>query len=69
MKSGPDWMPWIVIAPSITAVTASPGMPKAMMVTSEPPTLALFEDSEAMMPSGVPVPNRSGCLENFFAWS
>ena len=40
------------MAPSITAVTASPGMPNAMMVTSEPPTLALLEASEAMMPSG-----------------
>ena len=69
MNSGPDWMPWIVSAPSITAVTASPGMPKAMIVTSEPPTLALLEDSEAMMPSGVPVPKRSGWREIFFAWS
>ena len=69
MKSGPGWMPWMVMAPSITAVTASPGMPKAMMVTSEPATLELLDDSEAMMPSGMPVPNRSGCLENFLAWS
>ena len=69
MKSGPDWMPWMVSAPSITAVTASPGMPNAMMVTSEPATLALFDASEAMMPSGMPVPNFSGRLENFFAWS
>ena len=69
MNSGPDWMPWMVSAPSITAVTASPGMPKAMMVTSEPPTFELLAASEAMMPSGVPVPKRSGCFENFFAWS
>ena len=69
MKSGPDWIPWIVSAPSITAVTASPGIPNAMIVTSEPPTLALFEASEAMMPSGTPLPNASGRFENFFAWS
>jgi hypothetical protein len=69
MNSGPDWMPWMVSAPSMTAVTASPGMPNAMMVTSEPPTLALFEDSEAMMPSGLPVPNSCGRRESFFAWS
>ena len=67
MNSGPGWMPWIVIAPSITAVTASPGMPNAMIVTSEPATLALLDDSEAMMPSGIPVPNFSGRRENFFA--
>ena len=59
----------MVMAPSMTAVTASPGMPNAMMVTSEPPTLALLEASEAMMPSGWPVPNFSGVLENFLAWS
>jgi hypothetical protein len=45
MKSGPDWMPWMVSAPSITAVTASPGMPKAMMVTSDPATFALFQET------------------------
>ncbi len=54
MKSGPGWMPWMVMAPSITAVTASPGIPKAMIVTSEPATLELLEASEAMMPSGMP---------------
>ena len=53
----------------MTAVTESPGMPNAMMVTSEPPTLALFDDSEAMMPSGIPLPNFSGRREIFFAWS
>ena len=52
MNSGPGWMPWMVSAPIITAVTASPGMPKAMIIISEPATLALLEDSEAMMPSG-----------------
>ena len=59
----------MVMAPSITAVTASPGMPNAMMVISEPETLALLEASEAMMPSGWPLPNFSGVLENFLAWS
>ena len=59
----------MVMAPSMTAVTASPGMPNAMMVISEPLTLALLEASEAMMPSGWPLPNFSGVLENFLAWS
>jgi hypothetical protein len=44
-------------------------MPNAMMVTSDPATLALLEASEAMMPSGMPLPNFSGWRENFFAWS
>ena len=69
MNSGPGWMPWMAMAPSITAVTASPGIPNAMIVTSEPATFELLEASEAMMPSGIPVPNFSGCLENFLAWS
>ena len=69
MNSGPGWMPWMIMAPSITAVTASPGMPKAMIVTSDPATLALLAASEAMIPSGIPVPNFSGCRENFLAWS
>jgi hypothetical protein len=50
-------MPWIVMAPSMTAVTASPGIPKAILVISEPLTLALFDASEAVIPSGCPVPN------------
>ena len=50
----------MVSARGITAVTASPGMPNAMMVTSDPATLALFDASEAMMPSGMPVPNFPG---------
>jgi hypothetical protein len=36
-----------------------------MIIISEPATLALLEDSEAMMPSGMPVPNFSGRRENF----
>jgi hypothetical protein len=41
----------MVRAPSMTAVTASPGIPKAMIVISEPLTVAVLEASEAMMPS------------------
>src|SRR3990172_9562494 len=39
-KSGPGWIPWMIRAPSMTAVTASPGIPNAIMVMSEPPMLA-----------------------------
>jgi len=39
------------------------------MVIREPPMLALLEASAAMMPSEMPVPNFSGCWENFLAWS
>ena len=51
------------------AAVTSPGMPSAIMVISAPPSTALFELSGAMMPSGVPLPNSSGVLEAFLAWS
>ena len=60
---------WIKSAPSITAVVTSPGMPKAIIMISAPPSTALLELSGAMMPSAMPVPNFSGCLEAFLAWS
>ena len=69
MKVGLGAMLWINNAPSITAVTMSPGIPSAIIVIRAPPSVALLEDSGAMIPSGVPVPNFSGCLDAFFAWS
>ena len=35
--------------------------------TSEPPMTALFEVSEAIIPSIIPVPNFSGCFERDFS--
>jgi len=35
-----------------------------MIVTIDPSTLALLDASDAMIPSGTPVPNFSGCRKN-----
>jgi hypothetical protein len=59
-RSGPGTMPWMVSPPSMTAVVALPGIPMARSGIIEPPTPALFADSGATMPSGTPVPKRSG---------
>lgn len=63
---GPGLKPFIIKAPSKTAVTVSPGIPRVRRGTKVPPIQALFDDSEATRPSIIPVPNFSGCLELFF---
>ena len=40
----------------MSAMTGSPGMPRASEGTSAPPVTALLDDSAAMMPSGSPLP-------------
>ncbi len=42
----------------MTASAGVPGMPSTSVGMKPPPTVALFADSEAMMPSGSPVPKR-----------
>ena len=69
MKVGPGTTLWISSAPSIMAVTMSPGMPSAIMVMSAPPAVPLLAASEAMTPSGIPVPYFSGCFDAFLDWS
>ena len=63
----PGTNPCRVSAPNITAALAEPGIPKANSGISEPPTMELFAHSDAITPSGMPVPNFSGCLEAFLA--
>ncbi len=55
----PGCTPWMMRADIITAVTGSPGMPRASVGTSAPPVTALLAASEATMPSGSPVPSLS----------
>ena len=69
MKVGPGTTLWIKSAPSMIAVTMSPGIPSAIMVISAPPAVPLLAASEAITPSGMPVPYFSGCFEAFFDWS
>ena len=47
----------------MTAVVALPGMPRESRGTIDPPTAALLADSGDTIPSGMPVPKRSGCFD------
>jgi hypothetical protein len=51
--------------PRNTAVTVFPGIPIVSNGIREPPITALFDVSDAMTPSIIPVPNFSGCLDDF----
>ncbi len=67
MTSGPGWMPWMIMAPTISAITALDGMPRVSMGMNEVCAAALFADSGEATPSTAPLPNCSGCLESFFS--
>ena len=60
---GPGAMPWIIMAPIISAITGVDGMPSVSSGTIAPPTEELFAASGAATPSIAPWPNRSGVLE------
>ncbi len=59
--SGPGWMPWMTIAPSISAMIGSPGMPSVRVGTKAVMAAALFAASGPATPSMAPWPKRSGC--------
>ena len=58
----------MIMAPSSTAATVEPGMPRVISGIMEPPVTALFAVSEAQIASMAPFPNSSGCFDAFFAW-
>ena len=47
MICGPGWMPWMVSAPIISAITALPGMPSVSIGMNEVCAPALLADSGA----------------------
>ena len=49
------------------AQTVLPGMESVSSGMSAPPMVALFAVSEATTPSMMPVPNFSGCFDEFLA--
>ena len=59
--SGPGEIPWIRKAPSMIAMVALPGMPKATVGISEAPFMALLALSGAITPRMSPWPN---CLRS-----
>ena len=66
-NSGPGITLCTMKTDSIIAVSASPGMPSASRGTSAAAGTALLAASEAISPSGAPLPNRSGVFEVFCA--
>ena len=54
---GPGWMLWMVIAPTISAITALGGMPSVSSGMKEVCEPALLADSGAATPRMLPLPN------------
>ena len=64
---GPGWMLWIVIAPTISAITALGGMPSVSSGMNEVCAAALLADSGPATPWIAPLPNCDGSLATFFS--
>ena len=67
MICGPGTMPWMVMAPTISAITALGGMPSVrsgMKAVCAPALLADFRPGDAF---DRPAPKREGSLASFFS--
>ncbi|MNL18118.1 hypothetical protein D3C87_1392500 [compost metagenome] len=64
---GPGTMPWMIIAPIISAITGFAGMPSVRSGMNEVWAPALLADSGPATPATAPCPNSSGCLETRFS--
>ena len=60
-------MPWIIIAPTISAITALGGMPSVSSGMNEVCAPALLALSGPATPSIAPLPNRDGSFAIFFS--
>ena len=67
MTSGPGWMPWMIMAPTISAMTALDGMPSVSIGMNEVWAAALLAASGEATPSTAPLPKISGVFEIFFS--
>src|SRR5262249_39943526 len=67
ISRGPGTIPWIINAPRMSAITASPGMPRLMVGMKSPCTEECVAASGQATPSIMPVPNFSGVFETFFS--
>ena len=66
-RSGPGRIPHIMKPASMTAVVGEPGTPRARSGAKPLIEAALFAASGEAIPSMIPVPNFSGCLETRFS--
>ena len=64
---GPGWIPWMIIAPIISAITAFEGMPSVSRGMKEVCAPALLADSGPATPSMAPLPKREGSLARRFS--
>ena len=67
MMLGPGWMPWIIMAPIISAIRAFGGMPRLSIGMKQACAAALLAASGAATPSMAPWPKRCGVPETFFS--
>jgi len=67
ITSGPGWMLWMFMAPTISAITTLEGTPNVSNGMNEVWAPALFADSGPATPSMAPLPNCSGCRDSFFS--
>ena len=67
MTCGPGTMPWMVIAPTISAMTAFGGMPSVRSGMNEVWAPALLALSGPATPSIAPWPKRRGSFASFFS--
>ncbi len=67
MTCGPGTMPWMVMAPTMSAITALGGIPSVSSGMNEVCAAALLALSGAATPWMAPRPKRSGCLDSFFS--
>ncbi len=64
---GPGCMPWMISAPSISAMTESPGIPRLMVGMKLVCAAELFAASGPAIPSMAPLPKRCGVLDTRFS--
>jgi hypothetical protein len=67
MTWGPGTMPWMVMAPTMSAITALGGMPSVSRGMNEVCAAALLALSGAATPWMAPRPKREGSLAIFFS--
>ena len=60
-------MPWMIIAPTISAMTGLDGIPNVSMGINEVCAPALLAASGAATPSIAPLPNWARFFETFFS--
>ena len=67
ITEGPGWIPWMIIAPIISAMTGFEGMPSVSIGMNDVWAPALLADSGAATPSMAPFPNSARFRDTFFS--